>query len=172
MTDHTQVTPELIESVRGVIADSVRHTYSVSRVYAAYNAAMGKNEKPQTCGSCLQRRVRELKAWLADYERNSVAKLRPTPPVEYYELKDGGRVTITDGKVKNEEGKGLVAGKYPTTDGGTVVVAVGSKGRYEAKQDPQDNAPGGSDEVPPVGGLEDASRANGGTDRVTTDELV
>lgn len=54
-----------------MIAESVRHTYSVSRVYGAYNEALRKNERPQTCGSCLKRRVRELKAWMAEYEREN-----------------------------------------------------------------------------------------------------
>lgn len=145
--NYTHVTPELLERVRGVIAESVKHSYSVSRVYAAYNGAMQKKEQPQTCGSCLKRRVRELKSWLAEYEN-----AQPAPVVESFELEGGGTITITDGKAKDEDGKGVAPGKYPTADGGTVVVAVGSKGRYETKAMPQYDDPGAPGYVPQVEG--------------------
>lgn len=127
--DYRGITPELVKQVAAVIAESEKnHRYSVSRVYAAYNAAFGKNEKPQTCSSCLYNRVRELKAWMRDYQAATQA-----PESASYELAEGGTILIGgDGKVHTEDGKGLIPGKYSTKDGGTVIVAPGSKGRYEA----------------------------------------
>lgn len=144
MSNYTHVTPELIERVRRVIADSVRHTYSVSRVYGAYNEAMKKNELPQTCGSCLKRRVRELKIWLAEYERQREAKhdtpngkerTVKKPGGERYELLDGKHIVLENGKARNEEGKGLTAGKYETKDGGRIIVAPGRRARYVAVEE-------------------------------------
>lgn len=129
-SQYAHVTPELLKNVRDVIAESIKHTYSVSRVYAAYNKALQKKDQPQTCGSCLKRRVRELKNWLAGYEKS-----RPAPVSETHNLRDGGTITITDGKAKDKTGKNVTPGKYPTADGGTVIVAVGSRGRYEATGD-------------------------------------
>lgn len=63
------VTPQLLKIVEGVIGEAATHTYSVSRVYAAYNGALQKNDKPQSCSSCLRNRVRELKAWYAAYKK-------------------------------------------------------------------------------------------------------
>lgn len=40
------------------------HRYSMSRIYGLYNEAFDTNEKPQSCASCLMRKVRELKFWL------------------------------------------------------------------------------------------------------------
>lgn len=75
--DYSKVTPELITKVKDVIADGAKHTYSVSKVYAAYNAAYSLRETPQTCSSCLRTRVRLLTDWLKKYE--DYAKLK-TPP--------------------------------------------------------------------------------------------
>lgn len=67
-----------VADVRRIIADSTRHLYSVSLIYRVYNAVFGLNERPQTCGSCLQRRARALKGWLAEYEAAQAAA--PAPP--------------------------------------------------------------------------------------------
>ncbi len=40
------------------------HRYSMSRIYSAYNEAFGTDETPQSCASCLIRKVKELKQWL------------------------------------------------------------------------------------------------------------
>jgi len=40
------------------------HRYSMSRIYALYNEAFDTNEKPQSCASCLIRKVRDLQIWL------------------------------------------------------------------------------------------------------------
>jgi hypothetical protein len=66
---YAHVTPQLINSVKAVIADADKHKYSVSRVYGAHNGAFQKRDQPQTCSSCLRNRVRELRAWLQGYEK-------------------------------------------------------------------------------------------------------
>lgn len=65
--DYSKVTPALVKQVKDVIADADKHTYSVSKVYAAYNAAFGLRETPQTCSSCLRNRARSLREWLKGY---------------------------------------------------------------------------------------------------------
>jgi len=40
------------------------HRYSMSRIYGLYNEVFETQEKPQSCASCLMRKVRELKLWL------------------------------------------------------------------------------------------------------------
>lgn len=70
--DH--VTPALVKQVADVLAEAEGHKYSVSRVFAAYNAVMQKRDKPQTCSSCLRNRVRDLKRWAAEYEKATAPK--------------------------------------------------------------------------------------------------
>jgi len=45
------------------------HRYSMSRIYGLYNEAFETSEKPQSCASCLMRKVRELKVWLANQDK-------------------------------------------------------------------------------------------------------
>lgn len=56
---------ELLDQVAAVLKDADKHRYSVSKVFAAYNAVTGKNDPPQTCSSCLRNRVRTLREWYA-----------------------------------------------------------------------------------------------------------
>lgn len=44
--------------------------YSVSQIYGLYNQAFNKNETPQSCSSCLQRKAAELQKWLDLQEQN------------------------------------------------------------------------------------------------------
>lgn len=55
----------LREEVESLV-DEVKktHRYSMSRIYGLYNKVFDKNETPQSCASCLIRKVRELTAWL------------------------------------------------------------------------------------------------------------
>ncbi len=76
--DYGKVTPALVKQVKEVIADADKHTYSVSRVYAAHNAAFGLSERPQTCSSCLRNRVRNLREWLAGYEKQAKPRRQAT----------------------------------------------------------------------------------------------
>lgn len=57
---------ELIKEVEELLKEIAEtHRYSMSRIYGAYNKAYGKNETPQSCASCLIRKVNELKTWYA-----------------------------------------------------------------------------------------------------------
>lgn len=58
---------ELKRQVETLVAEVEKtHRYSMSRVYSTYNQVFGKNEQPQSCASCLIRKVQELKKWLAE----------------------------------------------------------------------------------------------------------
>lgn len=59
----SKATPQLIAQVETVLAEAKRHTYSVSRVFAAFNAVFNLNETPQTCASCLRSRAERLESW-------------------------------------------------------------------------------------------------------------
>ena len=59
----------LTDEVRQLLIDvDTTHRYSMSRIYGLYNRAFGKEETPQSCASCLLRKVRELRRWLSDTE--------------------------------------------------------------------------------------------------------
>lgn len=49
------------------------HRYSMSRIYDLYNEVFDRNETPQSCASCLIRKVRELKHWLEEQPKNEEA---------------------------------------------------------------------------------------------------
>lgn len=72
---YENVTPQLMEQVKAVLAEAKKHTYSVSRVFGAYNTALGKNDKPETCASCLRIRVEALEKWLKGMPKTAA----PTP---------------------------------------------------------------------------------------------
>ncbi|MDL2215165.1 hypothetical protein LJC00_03150 [Dysgonomonas sp. OttesenSCG-928-M03] len=40
------------------------HRYSMSRIYNLYNEVFEKSETPQSCASCLIKKIKELQAWL------------------------------------------------------------------------------------------------------------
>lgn len=40
------------------------HRYSMSRIYGLYNEVYDTVEVPQSCASCLIRKVKQLKTWL------------------------------------------------------------------------------------------------------------
>lgn len=44
------------------------HRYSMSRIYSLANTVFNKTDKPQSCASCLIRKVRELRNWLKTQE--------------------------------------------------------------------------------------------------------
>jgi len=68
---------KLVKQVEAVMEEAKRHQYSVSRVYAAYNAVFQLNEKPQTCGSCLKNRAEKLTTWYR-HGNKGVINLVPT----------------------------------------------------------------------------------------------
>lgn len=56
---------DLIKEAEALIAEVDRtHRYSMSKIYGLYNRVFKTNEVPQSCASCLIRKVRELKEWI------------------------------------------------------------------------------------------------------------
>lgn len=58
------------------------HRYSMSRIYGLYDRVFGTNEIPQSCASCLIRKVRELKSWLAKSSDNERITDKETSTVQ------------------------------------------------------------------------------------------
>ncbi|SBW07410.1 conserved hypothetical protein [uncultured Dysgonomonas sp.] len=58
------------------------HRYSMSRIYGLYNRVFGTNEAPQSCASCLIRKVRELKNWIAKNSDNERIADKETSAVQ------------------------------------------------------------------------------------------
>lgn len=50
------------------------HRYSMSRIYNIYNQVFGTSEKPQSCASCLIRKVNELRKWYQEQHTVSPPK--------------------------------------------------------------------------------------------------
>lgn len=58
---------DLIKEAETLIAEVDKtHRYSMSKIYGLYNRIFGTNETPQSCASCLIRKVRELREWLGN----------------------------------------------------------------------------------------------------------
>lgn len=58
-------TEDLILRVQALVADVDKtHRYSMSRIYGLYNEVYDTSEIPQSCASCLIRKVKQLKEWL------------------------------------------------------------------------------------------------------------
>lgn len=56
---------ELKTEVETLIEEVERtHRYSMSRIYGLYNRVKRTDERPQSCASCLIRKVKELREWL------------------------------------------------------------------------------------------------------------
>lgn len=57
---------DLIMRVQALVDEVDKtHRYSMSRIYGLYNEVHNTAEAPQSCASCLIRKVKELKKWLA-----------------------------------------------------------------------------------------------------------
>lgn len=67
--------PELKSEVE-ILLDEVdrTHRYSMSRIYSLWNIVHQKNETPQSCASCLIRKVKDLRSWLQKESENDVPK--------------------------------------------------------------------------------------------------
>lgn len=129
--DYSKVTPALVKQVKDVIADADKHTYSVSKVYEAHNAAFGLREQPQTCSSCLRNRARDLRDWLKGYDEyvKANAPKPETPPAgnegkgESGKAQDGQSGDANpDSQYDNPEAPGYVAQaegtvRYPMAEG-------------------------------------------------------
>lgn len=56
---------KLIKEAKDLINEVDRtHRYSMSKIYGLTNKVFNRNEQPQSCASCLIRKVNELKKWL------------------------------------------------------------------------------------------------------------
>ena len=76
-TKEVEITPALLADVSTVLEMAKKNKYSVSKVYAAYNAVTGKNDPPQTCNSCVRNRVAYLRKWHAEYVERTSALMEP-----------------------------------------------------------------------------------------------
>lgn len=65
----------IIRDVKNIVTEVEKtHRYSMSRIYGLYNEVFGKNETPQSCASCLIRKVNELKKWLENFSEEEIAE--------------------------------------------------------------------------------------------------
>ena len=56
---------ELVIRVKALVDEVDKtHRYSMSRIYGLYNEVYDTVEVPQSCASCLIRKVKQLKTWL------------------------------------------------------------------------------------------------------------
>lgn len=140
MTDinYNHATPELVQRVKDVIDEVTKtHKYSMSRIYGAYNEAFEKNEKPESCISCLRSRVGWLKDWLSGYEKINTSDDTTSVPegskvnytiegvgvVEFTPSKDDA----TKGSVKLADGNAVKAGTYAIDADKELAVQPGGK---------------------------------------------
>lgn len=73
---------ELQTRVEALVAEVEKtHRYSMSRIYEAHNQVFDKDEQPQSCASCLIRKVQELKKWLSE-QTKAVEESTPASTVD------------------------------------------------------------------------------------------
>lgn len=73
---------ELQARVETLVAEVEKtHRYSMSRIYEVHNQVFDKNEQPQSCASCLIRKVQELKKWLRE-QTKAVQETTPASIVD------------------------------------------------------------------------------------------
>ena len=77
---------QLRKQVAALIAEVEKtHRYSMSKIYDLSNEVFGKEEKPQSCSSCLIRKVRDLKNWLVAQETEKASDNEMlSPENEFY----------------------------------------------------------------------------------------
>lgn len=64
---------QLIIDVQNLVNEVEKtHRYSMSRIYGLWNRVHERNEKPQSCASCLIRKVKELREWLSTQPTDSL----------------------------------------------------------------------------------------------------
>lgn len=93
-TKEVEITPALLADVSTVLEMAKKNKYSVSKVYAAYNAVTGKNDPPQTCNSCVRNRVAALRKWHAEYVERTSKLMEPAPTanLEAFDLHEHDRI--------------------------------------------------------------------------------
>lgn len=136
--DYSHITPELVSQVDEVIADSVKHNYHASKIYAAHNAVFKRQDKPQTCGSCVRNRVRDLKKWKAEYLKDTAAAEEPVIEFkdrenvkEYTNVETGEKahyeaIDVTDEgfRLLDEEGQNAPDGEYSYEGATTPAIVI------------------------------------------------
>lgn len=67
MKKEQSVNKDLFERVTNLVNEvESTHRYSMSKIYGLFNEVYGTSEVPQSCASCLIRKVKDLKSWLED----------------------------------------------------------------------------------------------------------
>jgi len=84
----------LIKEAEALIADVDKtHRYSMSKIYGLYNRVFDTKETPQSCASCLMRKVNELRKWVqAEKSKESETPKEEKQPIEDKTKKRGRRV--------------------------------------------------------------------------------
>lgn len=86
----------LIKEVETLLADVDKtHRYSMSRIYGSYNRVFGTNETPQSCASCLIRKIRELRLWLESEKLKAEKENAETLPT-------GGEIKLRRNRKRKE----------------------------------------------------------------------
>lgn len=71
LTKTKQTTDTLVQKVESLLKEvNSTHRYSMSRIYGLYNEVFAVAEIPQSCASCLIRKVNELKSWLIQQSKD------------------------------------------------------------------------------------------------------
>lgn len=70
-------TTQHLESLKDRVSTLIQevnstHRYSMNRIYGLYNEVFSVAETPQSCASCLIRKINQLKFWLADQSNNNL----------------------------------------------------------------------------------------------------
>lgn len=66
----------ILQKAKTLVDDVKRtHEYSMSRIYGMYTEITGKRETPQSCPSCLIRKVRFIENWINEEEKRQASVL-------------------------------------------------------------------------------------------------
>lgn len=69
---------DLIPQVKQLIDEVEKtHRYSMSRIYQLHNRVFDTDETPQSCASCLIRKVKELTKWYAENIQEPIGSVQP-----------------------------------------------------------------------------------------------
>ena len=136
--DYGHITDKIVEDVRKFLSTN---QFSTKEAYRLANLVFKREDKVQTCGTCVKNRVRDLRAFLAAYEGKTGTKAAAPAKVpadtgerKTVRLVNGGTALVgMDGKAKSyqdADGRKLVPGTYDAVGGGRLVVNVRSA-RFE-----------------------------------------
>lgn len=75
-------TQELIQQAENLVAEVKKtHRYSMSRIYELWNEIFEKSETPQSCASCLIRKMADIKGWLEEEKKDIMEPSENEQPV-------------------------------------------------------------------------------------------